>query len=492
MNDFAFITYIAFQAGHLTADLVIFILLPLVNALNHTHDSIRKSFSIQLYCFTIISFFITNHFKLDFYYIVPIIAISLINLSIAFRMFLSKVNNKLDTIIEGFLIEKDSPLKIYRILRVIISTINHDIFLKKIVKIKRITFFKVLKGQVPYVIISSDFIYTYEINDSKAENLGRFINEVSGSINGEVIENGMGLNLKKTAGMSNFVLIESEKSISTIYIGILIEKVFVPIFLRILRINALELEMSRLRKEYFDKSKNEFENIDAAANAIHFLANKLSPVTNYFKMVNDLNAGKINDEHVAEWHELIDSDFKRSTLNIKSIQTKMMQIAQYTSSSKIVAEFEEMKIKSFITYLRQAFLEDCIKPVSINLNSTDIPQLENSLNVNMKALDFVFIELIDNYNKHSQSAIKIELGIDAATTTLSMTLSNEIKDFQSNAKLVTDYVNDFNTGEINELLQRKGNKGIKFLKQFLQELKIEHSCETKNGIMFIFLKFKLS
>lgn len=491
INDFAYITYIGYQVGYLNYDVAVFIMLPLVNALNHTHNSIRKSFSIQLYVLTLISFTVINRFKFDPFCLVPIIAVTLINLIMAFRMFLNKFNEKLDNIIEYFYLSNHSVFKVYKILRDIIDEINKDEFLRRWIKIKRISFFKVSKNRFPFIIISSDFVQSYIFDALPEKDDTYFIPEIKGQINDEIISNGVGLHLKNSSS-SDFILIEFEKKVNNMFLSMLLEKILIPVVTRLLRINTLEYEISRLKKEHFQKTKEEFENIDAAANAIHFLANKLTPVTNYFKMVNDLNDNKIPKEHIQEWGELIDSDFRRASNNVKSIQMKMMQIAQYTSSSRIISEFTEFKIKSFVTYLRKVFYEDCIYPATITIAKLDEQLLENSIKVNMAALDFVFIELIDNYNKHSESDISIEMNIEIESRLLILNLTNKIKDFNDNKNEVLGFVNDFNTGEVNELLKRKGNKGIKFLKQFLQELNIDHSCKNDNVIMYIFLKFKMS
>lgn len=491
LNDFIYINFIAFQVGHLSSDLVIFLMLPLINALNHTHESIRKSFSIQLYIFTIASFFITSHFQYDFYFLIPILTVSFVNLSIAFRMFLNKFNNELDNIIEDFYSKTDSIVKIYKILRKLIATINTNDFLKNFIKVDRISIFKIVKKQAPYIVISSDFIYSCELKYN-ATNTPKYLTRVEGTINGVSIKHGIALELKIEKEGSNLFLIEFQRKVQSHLLAILIEKVLSPVFTRLLRINTLELEIFNVKKKYFEKTKSEFENIDSAANAVHFLANKLTPVTNYFKMVNDLNNGKIPDKHVAEWHELINSDFVRATRNIKSIQAKMLQIASFTSNTEHYSDVENLKLKSFITYLRKTFIEDCFHPFSIKISEDHAEMLEKSIKVNETALDFVFIELIDNYNKHAEANITIEITVDNQKSILSVTLINEIKNYDEMKRLVGDYVKDFNTGEINSLLQRRGNKGIKFLKQFLCELGVEHTCENVNNLMFIFLKFKIS
>jgi hypothetical protein len=491
-NDFVFITFILFQTGTHNGHLAIFILLPLLNALNHTHHSIRRAFSVQLYGFTIASFFISNHLVIDFYLLIPIASITIINLLTASRLFFHKVNNSLDTVIENFYLKSETVFKSYKVLREVIGAINTNRFLRRFIKIKRISFFKLKSSNNPYLTISSDFIHTYKLENLDDVKNKSYISKVKGIINRTEIHNGVGIKLHRNSSSDNayLVLIEFENEVFSLILIILLDKIFIPVFTRILNINHFELEIQNTRKEYVEKTKNELDNIDSAANAVHFLANKLTPITNYFKMLSDLNSGQIPDALKDEWKVLIQNDFERANKNINHIQTKMLKIAQYTNNPNIISDFESIKIKALVTYIRKTFLDACFCSAEVYLNMQD-ELLNKYIKVNALALDFVFIEFIDNFNKYSASEINIYFEIKENDTLLEVKLVNKIKDFKSKVSAITEYISDFNTGQVNELLQRKGNKGIKFVKQFLQQLNVQHYCRVEEDQLLIFLKFKL-
>src|SRR5688572_13623341 len=163
LDDYTYITYVLSTVGIENMHYSTFVLLPLINLINHTSEKIRQSFSIQLFIFSFLSIFYLNDFKSDFYFVIPIISIVLINLFVALRLFFTKVNDRLSSIIEDFYYMKATQGKNYLILRKAVDALNSIPVLGTQYYIKRVSIFYITKEKNLNIATASEFIYNYSI-----------------------------------------------------------------------------------------------------------------------------------------------------------------------------------------------------------------------------------------------------------------------------------------------------------------------------------------
>jgi hypothetical protein len=487
-NDFLFIYFVIYFVGINDIHTSFLIFLPLINLINHTENSIRKSFSFQLIFLTCFCYWLFSANRHDFWYLVPVAAVLLINLFTSFRIFFTSLNNRLDNVVEAYFLANNVIGKSYKILRAVISILNRDKILKIFMKVERISFFK-YNQQNFSLLISSEFVYNFKI--SMPEFKAGYSQNISVTINGKTLPDNVGLVLdNKEDGCAYLMLIEYDREVINYFQLILLEKVFYPIFYRILNIIRLEAGIVAIRKEYINKTKDELDNIDSAANAVHFLANKLTPIINYFEMINALEKNEISDDKKGAWAKLIKDDLKRSQMNVKLIQEKMVQISLYTNNPNIIRELESVHVKSFISFVRTNFSQSCFLPFSVVVD-VDEHKAKKAVSINKNALAHIFNEFIDNFNKHSEPGIEIKIWSDQNSDILALSFTNKVKDFANNHKEIGEYIHDLNTAQISEILQRKGNKGVKFVKQYLEQLKIEYSGAIVGESVILTFKFKL-
>jgi len=491
LNDYVYITYILYPIGIDNIHLSTFVLLPLINLVNHTGDRIRKSFSLQLFAFSIASILILCSDKRNFYFLVAISAIALISFVTAMRFFLAKINDRMMEMIEDLYYSQPVNNKNHLILKKLITAINNEPFISTAFNIKNVSIYNITKGESYNVSLSSEFIYNYSF-DFKHKDFHEPLNlNLRGEINNIKLENAVALRLtvqREEEPSKYFVVIQFNKNTLRFVFYLMLDKVFIPLLTRMINILIFEKDIQLIKKGYIEKTKIELESIDSTTNAIHFLANKLTPITNYFAMLKKIESKEITDEQIGEMKKLISEELRRAQLNLMPIQEKMQQIAIYTNSATQSNELIPVDIKSLINILRNLYAQSCFIKFGFIIKISEADSKKKIL-LNKIALDFVFTELIDNYNKHSEEPIITVIYLEDGE--LIIQIENPIKNFNTATQEIADYINEFNSLEISELLQRKVNKGIKFLKQYLQKLTVKFDCKLENKNLLITLKFKI-
>lgn len=486
-NDYAFIILVLYgkEISNLHASL--FLLLPLINNLNHSGKRKIFPFSIRLYAVILFAFFITNKFTFDWYFIIPLLAVSLINCLIYFRLYLMDYVNNLYAIIEDFYRDNLNIGKTHRILKGVLEKHQENKFVNNWVPINSIILFQLKEDNTLKILLSSKFVFHFQLVD-KLPSFEDSNSDVLSNIKIELDERMSEYNLfilKKYKNNNYIYFVEfSRKSTIGFALNIYINKVLQPLLTKITQVAYIEYQLSLENKKYFKELKTRVENIDSAVNAIHYLNNKLSPVLNYFEMQRLLP--ETPPDKVEALKELIEREKKNAINSIKPITEKMNQMAEKTMNASIISETKPIGLRKLFTTIRSA-CDDTLNLKFSYDSSWSKETLARFTISNLYLITFVLDELMINLEKHSTGECHISF-IEHETPQISFT--NTVKSLEKNRNTVNKIIEDFNQDNVNEIMKRNSN-GLRIIKQYLIQLNIKHQMVLNNDKLILTLTLKL-
>jgi hypothetical protein len=89
-----------------------------------------------------------------------------------------------------------------------------------------------------------------------------------------------------------YIILSENKLLSGLYV----RKFLIPLFSKVSKVIEVEYELQRERDNYLDNIKAKMQVVVSTINAVHFLNNKFTPVTNYFSLTDRYE--KVKDEEV--------------------------------------------------------------------------------------------------------------------------------------------------------------------------------------------------
>lgn len=486
-NDYAFIILILYgkEINNLHASL--FLLLPLINNLNHSGKRKIFPFSIRLFAVILVSFFITNKFYFDWYFLVPLIAISLINCLIYLRLFLMDYVNNLYGIIEDFYRDDLNIGKTHRILKGILEKHKENKFVNNLIPIDSIILFQLKDDYTLKILLSSKFVYHYQLFDKfpSSEKLNNdFISDLRIEIDERVSKSNLFI-LKKYKNNNYVYFVEFSRRVNLGFtLKIYIDKILKPLFTKITQVAYIEYKLSLENKKYFKDLKMRVENIDTAVNAIHYLNNKLSPVVNYFEMLRLLP--ETSFDKVEALLQLIEREKKNAISNIKPITEKMNQMAEKTMNASIISETKPIRLRKLFTTIRST-CDDAVNLNFIYENNWSKETFDRFTISNLYLITFILDELVINLEKHSTGECQISF-IENISPQISFI--NTVHNLEKNRVGVNKIIDDFNQDNVNEIMKRNSN-GLRIIKQYLIQLNIKHQMMLKNDKLILTLTLKI-
>ncbi|WP_286968709.1 hypothetical protein [Flavobacterium sp. UBA4854] len=241
---------------------------------------------------------------------------------------------------------------------------------------------------------------------------------------------------------------------------------FRPIFEYIGRIYYMSNSLMAISNENQKIIKQKIAYVFDAQNALHYVKNKLTPITS-----------TIN---------LMDRYFKQKDLseeNKKYIQNRLLtnnnnyEIKQIIKKAEIlikgVDNILEEKDKSISL---KALIDDIRKNWFFHFNNIDdvIISVENLKNIkieiNQMMFDFVFTDIIENINKYGKEGGKrVEISLE--DDIIKILFSNKISDYDRDKRELDEIVNLYNLTNNDEIYSRKTH-GLSFIRRLLRRKNI--------------------
>jgi|GEM_PF-5690709 len=243
---------------------------------------------------------------------------------------------------------------------------------------------------------------------------------------------------------------------------------FRPIFEYIGRIYYMSNSLMTISNENQKIIKQKIAYVFDAQNALHYVKNKLTPITS-----------TIN---------LIDRYFKQKDLSAENkiyIENRLLSNNNNYEIKQIIKK-AEILIKGVDNILEEkdkcislkALIDDIRKNWLFHFNNIDdviitVQNLKNiKIEINQMMFDFVFTDIIENINKYGKEGGK-RVEISHENDIITILFSNKISDYDRDKRELDEIVNLYNLTNNDEIYNRKTH-GLSFIRRLLRRKNIEN------------------
>ncbi|SDL35966.1 hypothetical protein SAMN05421820_101239 [Pedobacter steynii] len=488
VNDYAFMGIILYGKPLENLQISLFLLLPLLNNINHSGKRKIRPFSVRLSAVILITHFIINDFKFNWLFLTSIFAISLINSLISFRFYLINYVNNLYSIIEEFYRDNLNIGKTHRILKEVVKRHEQNKFVSRWIPLRSIILFQLRDEKGLKILLSSEFIANIIIKDN-ATLCETLLTENSLSnqtivLDGRESKQNLFLIMEYKANKYVFFVDFYRRPPIDIALNIYVTKVLEPLFSKIVQVAYTEYQLSLENKKYFKELKNRMESIETAVNAIHYLNNKLSPVLNYFEMLRLLP--ETEPSKVDQLKELIETEKKNAIDSLAPITAKMNQMAEKTMIHNIISETKIISLRKLFSIVRNICEEDNAIQFNYSVEWNE-NTFDKKVLINLNLISYVIEELIINLKKYSTGSCVVTFHNKTGT---SISFKNQVKNIDKQRAVINKVTQDFNQENVNEMMKRSST-GLRMVKQYLIQQDIKHKMTLLNENLILTLTLKI-
>lgn len=240
-----------------------------------------------------------------------------------------------------------------------------------------------------------------------------------------------------------------------------------PIFEYIGRIYYIRSSLTKLNNDTSKVIKEKITYVLDAQNALHFVKNKLSPITTiidlmdrYFKKSKDLSFSQ--KSHIEKrLRENNNNNHLRMIINKAELLIKGVD-------NIINQEDKKVTIKYIVDDLRNNWLYHF---ENIDNIIVEIDDLNLQVSYNQMLFDFVFTDIIENIHKYS--GIKKKVIFSHNIDSIEIRFYNSIPDYEKNKTILKEIENLYNQENNDEIYNRKTH-GLSFVRRLLRRKKINN------------------
>lgn len=476
LNDFLFITFIAFQKD-IDLVVIIFLTLPVINSPNYSGE--KKS--LLLYFFYLISLFVVNDFIWSWSFLTITFFLLIINgisrLRQQFFTNISKLNDQIDCYLEQDL----DVNKSYKIYDGLIKSLNSiDLMIGFSPEVSQIVCFRIINGRL-VLENSSDFIWSHTIDRNLVRNVRRKSSErtsenVAMKLNGDQKDN-------------NFVIYNKSKSQEYVYIfisekpftnklGVLyLRKILNSVTNRISRVIAAEIDIKTNKKVMLDDFRKKYFQIQNSEKAMHFIRNRFNTLDNFIEMSKDNLAGNMDSEDL----KLYQIELDRLERNFIVLMERVKSILDKTDKPFSAANLEKKSVNYIFNLVREIwsdYFPDFNVIVKVDFKKTE----KQIIKINTDGFYILISDWISNLKKYSKSDERVIF--DESEDAFIIIFENK---FLPESKIeIESLKNDFNSTERDKILKRTSH-GVLIMKSILEEMNVLGTIEVEECV----LKLKL-
>lgn len=463
-------------------DVIIF--LPyLILVINSVNFSGSKNRHILFFLLVNIALLISANFKIYWALHFALVITSILMLIFSLRKIIHEFNNLINNEIGNLFFKNFDKGEEHKILITIKDRINNS--KPNLMKIKEIFIFT-KRGENLILIkgtkfINSNPVFNDNVLDILNKNQGNFekIKEEI-FIDNNSYKSSYWIRLKIT-DIDYFFMIDSSYS-DSIFLNAL-----KPIFNQIARVYQISYVLKNLRKIEADVIKDKISYVFDSINALHFVKNKLSPVTlklslidRYINKKNDYSAEKIEEMRL----ELAQTDpqimrtiFNRAEILIRGVDNIILKEDGSFKLGKIIDLVKDEWIYQFNDW----------NGLKINI---DKPQ-SYVIQTNLETLGYIFGDLIANIEKYSLERRELNIYFSELKDMVVFEFLNDIKDFDRVKTSLVNTAKIYNE-EHNDEIYNRTTKGLSLVRRLsrYKQIKTEVQIDTENQLYKFFLYLK--
>ncbi len=487
-NDYLLLFFILYGKDLSKLDNAIFLILPIFNSYNHTGS---RNFIITILLYLIPGLGIWYFSKLSFLEVlIPFLSLIIINTFFYVRNMVIQSNERLNQSFEKYYIDGKDIGRAHRILKNFIKIHSEESYSKIFVNISHIVCFKLVDEKI-YLINSSNFIIKWKIEESdfvsrlmekkQFKNIAVKIDDWDTTYNRVY---------KITLNTHIYCfLIVFDKNPFQIFYELYAQKILLPVLKRMGQVIITESDIKNEKRKLLNQIKSKLEYVDLSANAIHFLNNKLNPLSLYFQLVDQLPKLEPGSEQYMETEKIMNESFNDAKANFAPAMERISMVMNSGNGPLAESEYEEVKLQRLFVIIRGMLLENKLgNPEELIFFNWQKEDLDFVIKLNIPFMEFVFEEIFINIKKHNGGFMQVVFNRNE--NQIYVEFVNNISGFGDvDLTLLDRYIRDFNNENMSEIL-RRGIKGLRLLKQFLQQLQLTHIMYRNNDLLKTKIFFK--
>ncbi|SIQ84143.1 hypothetical protein [Pontibacter lucknowensis] len=456
------------------------LVIPVINALNHSSYQRTPFFSVPLYSIVLFSYYLLNGYQINVQIILVITALAAINFFSFIRASIVRFQSLVHSAIDKFYEENLNVGKAYLLLKNIIDALSNDGFVFKYLAPVQIICFKIRFEELR-IFASSHQILDIKIPEENklVKTLKKFKSERRNDVlvNGVAIQNCLFMYIKSDSAQFAYCLQFENNSFGILHK--LLINVLRPLLFKVTKVFGVEDDLKRQKKVRLNKIKGNYFFIDNTIKAIHYLNNKLIPITTYFEMISVYD--QVQDKEAKrQLSVLINKEKKRSSKVIKDVISRTHKILDKSLNPYFIDELYEEGFYRIFELVRTAWDDNGFDTKSININ-WPVEILGNTVQFNEDAFLLVVDEILDNINKHYNCNCSVDFLIIEEFPLIKFT--NDLQD-HTQKKQLKKLAQDFNNQDINEIMKRDSH-GSSIIKQYLNQMNIKSAIRVNESFELI-------
>lgn len=460
----------------------IFVLLPIINSPNHS----GKTRSILVYVMAFITFAISSsNYNVITYAIIMSFIVFISSFEVLRNWLLRFFSSVYSTIYDYY--GKDIHLnKTYSLYRDLIKLFK-DNKLSRLFDLNDIYCFRYIDANSLALVNSSSLAINISIKDGDKFvsdiNKYKYAHNIDIIIDGVNYNNNLFIRVDTSEDSFMFLLLLGNKS-SQILADTIGFKLLKPVFERVARILVVEKHLMLERDNILKKIRGKYYFVENARLAMHFLRNKISPITNYFQLLDliDTVADEVKKDELLK---LSDIERKKSAQTLILILDRIKYTLEKSKNPFVVNEIGSHMVADLLITVRNIWTSE--------LNSNDISSsvdaslFKKSVIYNQEYLEILITDIVTNIKRHNDGQYMINFHSNDNVIFVNFTNSVKYKDISA----VTKIVDDFNSNNTMEIFRRT-TSGMYFIKSILLQMDIKHSMQISDRKVCFQLEFKVT
>jgi hypothetical protein len=243
----------------------------------------------------------------------------------------------------------------------------------------------------------------------------------------------------------------------------------------------MEKKLQDIRNEELQRFSLRSQYITRATKTMHFIRNRLGPVNNLLKMLD--NRSKIDSNMLSEFDGLIESEKQRAKNELDSIVSRANYLLEKSNNPFNFIETKAITIEKLYSILRR-ILSIYFPEKTIEIQLPETIEL-TYVKVNLEGFELFLSDWLHNIKKYYNGYLMVNFIVTDTSVDLSF-INNYHVDKQVVEQLILDLMSD----DRNEIMKRTTH-GLFQIKSSLEEMAIGYLVE-KTGEENELLKFMIN
>ena len=493
--DYGFIIFILYGKPIDTFINACFIIIPIVNSVNHTSDVRNYVGLFRLYLVCLISMFIISKFQIKVSWILMFLVFGVISGLTKLREWLTRLDNAALVAVTEYHAENLKLGGSHLLLRKMITNWRSNRLLVLLCgrPVNIVAFKK--SGDNYKLITGSNFVKNYSIIEDNS--FLKKLNENKIAYNANVI-------IDETKVMPN-VCLQINGSFDTymFYIGFstpinersLFGSYMISVIYNGLHFIAKVLDSEGMvimdRNNLMRKMKYRLSFMEKTVSVVHFINNRLSPIVNYFQLKDFYNNGfnkEENPEYIDELKSLMDSDENRAKDNLKQIDIRAKAILGKSVEIRNSYPQSSTKYKQVVKIIRDVWNEHNLLNEHFLVEWNE-ETLARRIITEFDGFWLAIEEIVNNMSKHGKISANVRFKVEEDGMA-SIQFENELDTSHNivHNKRYKIIIDQFNNNDMNEIMKRNSH-GLYMVKSFFNKINVISYASVSNDRFLLTLKF---